>query len=71
MHGNTYQYCLDCAGAAYTKEEVTDPLCTIPNEGRVMRGGSDGSKSFYLRSAARYNYLPSIEYAVRCVMEAK
>jgi formylglycine-generating enzyme required for sulfatase activity/pectate lyase len=71
MHGNTYQYCLDCAGAAYTKEEVTDPLCTIPNEAHVMRGGSDGSKSFYLRSAARYNYLSSIEYAVRCIMEAK
>jgi hypothetical protein len=36
-----------------------------------MRGGSDGSKSFYLRSAARYNYLSSIEYAVRFILEAK
>ncbi len=71
MHGNTYQYCLDYKGAVYTKEEATDPLYTIPNEAHVMRGGADGSKSFYLRSAARYDYLSSVEFSVRFILEEK
>jgi len=53
----------------YTAEEVTDPVGPMTGASRVMRGGRYGSKALFVRSAARYGYLASIEYGFRVIME--
>jgi len=72
MHGNESEYCLDISFRRYTAQEVTDPVNLTGDDGaRVMRGGRSSSKAFFIRSAFRYGYSPSIEYTFRPVMELK
>lgn len=71
MPGNQGEYCQDFAYRKYTAEEVTDPIGTTDQEGRVLRGGKAGSKAWYVRSASRYAYAPQIGYGFRVVMETK
>lgn len=71
MPGNQAEYCQDFAYRQYTADEVTDPIGTQDQGGRVLRGGKAGSKAWYIRSAARYAYAPQVGYGFRVTMEAK
>ncbi len=68
MHGNDAEYCLDSCYRKYTEAEVTDPVY-LEGGVKVLRGGRDTSKAFFIRSAYRYGYAPGVGYAFRMVMQ--
>jgi formylglycine-generating enzyme required for sulfatase activity len=69
MHGNQAEYCQDVAFRTYTSAPVTDPVNFEGRGARILRGGKSSSKSFFLRSAYRYQYAPAVGYGFRVVME--
>ncbi|MCC6821152.1 MAG: SUMF1/EgtB/PvdO family nonheme iron enzyme [Verrucomicrobiota bacterium] len=70
MHGNFYQWCSDWI-APYPKGDQVDPQGPRTGKRRAMRGGNFSSHPAYLRSAARYDYDPKVDYGFRIVMEAE
>lgn len=68
MHGNFFEWCSDWR-APYPPGDQTDPQGPRTGKRRVMRGGNFSSHPAYLRSAARYDYDPKIDYAFRVVLE--
>ena len=58
MHGNVQEWCQDWI-APYSRESLNDPVGPAQGERRALRGGSFGSQSSYVRSAARYAFQPA------------
>jgi formylglycine-generating enzyme required for sulfatase activity len=58
MHGNIEEWCLDWYGP-YRHNHQTDPVGYESGNFRVTRGGSHGSKVYFLRSANRMGALPA------------
>ena len=58
MHGNMWEWCWDWYGN-YPSGAQTDPMGPASGTYRVLRGGAwfDGGR--HLRSASRFNYIPS------------
>ncbi|HOJ33261.1 MAG TPA: SUMF1/EgtB/PvdO family nonheme iron enzyme [Candidatus Hydrogenedentes bacterium] len=70
MPGNEAEWCRDSCFRTYTAAEVIDPFYDAgPDSARVLRGGKATSKAFFLRSAYRYGYTPSVGYGFRVVLE--
>ncbi|MHC4477950.1 MAG: formylglycine-generating enzyme family protein [Planctomycetota bacterium] len=57
MHGNVEEWCHDWYGP-YQGEPQTDPVGYRTGDFRVLRGGSRGTPSYYLRSANRMGQVP-------------
>ncbi len=57
MHGNVEEWCSDWYGP-YVADAQTDPVGRESGLFRVTRGGSHGTKVYYLRSANRMGTLP-------------
>jgi len=70
MHGNFFEWCSDWR-APYPPGDQVDPQGPRTGKRRTMRGGNFSSHPAYLRSAARYDYDPKVEYAFRVVMEVE
>jgi formylglycine-generating enzyme required for sulfatase activity/pectate lyase len=70
MHGNFFEWCSDWR-APYPTGDQVDPQGPRTGKRRVMRGGNFSSHPAYLRSAARYDYDPKVDYAFRVVMEVE
>jgi len=68
MHGNFFEWCSDWR-APYPAGDQIDPQGPRTGKRRVMRGGNFSSHPAYLRSAARYDYDPKVDYAFRVVLE--
>jgi len=58
MHGNVEEWCLDWYGP-YPHNHQTDPVGYASGNFRVTRGGSHGSRVYFLRSANRMGALPA------------
>ena len=58
MHGNVEEWCYDWYGP-YVPGHQTDPIGYESGNFRVTRGGSHGSRVYYLRSANRMGALPA------------
>jgi formylglycine-generating enzyme required for sulfatase activity len=59
MHGNAWEWCADSYSRnAYTTAKRTDPLVTIEDANRVLRGGRWGDSAPYCRSAFRCALAP-------------
>jgi len=58
MHGNVEEWCYDWYGP-YMPGRQTDPVGYESGNFRVTRGGSHGSKVYFLRSANRLGALPA------------
>jgi len=58
MHGNVEEWCYDWYGP-YMPGHQTDPVGYERGNFRVTRGGSHGSRVYYLRSANRMGTLPA------------
>jgi len=58
MHGNVEEWCQDWYGP-YVPGHQTDPVGYESGNFRVTRGGSHGSRVYYLRSANRMGALPA------------
>ena len=59
MHGNVWEWCLDCYASNLGTAAVTDPKGASSGSYRVKRGGSWSSGAAYCRSAYRSDYAPS------------
>jgi len=57
MHGNVEEWCYDWYGP-YTRTQKIDPLGRVSGLYKVTRGGSHGTKVFFLRSANRSATIP-------------
>ncbi|MHC4754719.1 MAG: exo-alpha-sialidase, partial [Planctomycetota bacterium] len=57
MHGNVEEWCYDWYGP-YQDRMQRDPVGRISGDFRVTRGGSAGTKPFYLRTANRMGMTP-------------
>lgn len=68
MHGNFFEWCSDWR-APYPSGDQIDPQGPRTGKRRVMRGGNFSSHPAYLRSGARYDYDPKVDYAFRVVLE--
>lgn len=68
LHGNFFEWCRDWR-APYPPGDQVDPQGPRTGKRRVMRGGNFSSHPAYLRSAARYDYDPKVDYAFRVVLE--
>jgi len=58
MHGNVEEWCHDWYGP-YHPGPVVDPVGYADGDFRVTRGGSHGTKDYYLRSANRMGAFPN------------
>jgi sulfatase modifying factor 1 len=52
MHGNVFEWCQDWTGD-HPSGSVTDPTGPASGSRRVLRGGSFGNRTSYVRSADR------------------
>lgn len=59
MHGNVWEWCLDCYTADLGMTAVTDPKGPAQGAYRVERGGAFGIKAGDCRSASRIRSNPS------------
>jgi len=57
LHGNVWEWCSDGSGP-YQEGPVVDPVGSTEASHRVQRGGSLGSQSTFVRSAARASMQP-------------
>jgi len=62
MHGNVEEWCYDWYGP-YKAEPQTDPVGYTVGDFRVLRGGSHGTGSYYMRSANRMGQVPECRNA--------
>jgi len=60
MHGNTREWCSDWYGAAwYKKSPTADPKGPATGTSRVLRGGKWRNQPTFLRSAYRFEFVPT------------
>jgi formylglycine-generating enzyme required for sulfatase activity len=52
MHGNVWEWC-DDGKRAYQSSDISDPLGSLSDDSRVLRGGAYGSDAGACRAAFR------------------
>jgi formylglycine-generating enzyme required for sulfatase activity len=59
LHGNVHEWCQDWYGPYGSQQVASDPMGPTEGDRRVLRGGSIGSLSSFVRSASRFYGLPA------------
>jgi formylglycine-generating enzyme required for sulfatase activity len=62
MHGNVWEFCLDCDAKDYPTSPVTDPVVST-GKNSVIRGGGFNNQALDCRSAIRCVTTDSFNYS--------